>query len=92
MPDANQYRRRGDACVLLRPVGRASARYVRGAGKHRPHVPRRGGILGHPNGPQAGVAHLKQGWEAAMRGIPLEEYAETHEELRTAIDYYGDND
>lgn len=48
-----------------------------------------GGILGHPDGPAAGVAHLKQGWEAAMRGIPLEEYAEDHEELRTAIDYYG---
>jgi len=24
-----------------------------------------------------------------MRGIPLEEYAEDHAELRAAIDYYG---
>jgi ribulose-bisphosphate carboxylase large chain len=48
-----------------------------------------GGILGHPDGPAAGVEHLKQGWEAAMRGIPLEEYAEDHEELRRAIDHYG---
>lgn len=48
-----------------------------------------GGILGHPNGPAAGVAHLKQGWDAAMKGIPLETYAEDHEELRVAIDHYG---
>lgn len=47
-----------------------------------------GGILGHPDGPEAGVSHLKQGWEAAMKGIPLEEYAETHEELRAALEYY----
>jgi ribulose-bisphosphate carboxylase large chain len=51
-----------------------------------------GGILGHPDGPAAGVAHLKQGWDAAMEGVPLDEYAETHEELRVAIDYYGDDD
>lgn len=48
-----------------------------------------GGILGHPDGPRAGVAHLRQAWDAAMQGIPLEEYAETHEELQTAIEHYG---
>lgn len=48
-----------------------------------------GGILGHPDGPEAGVAHLMQGWEAAMAGIPLETYAEDHEELRRALEYYG---
>ncbi|UTF55748.1 ribulose-bisphosphate carboxylase large subunit family protein [Natronosalvus rutilus] len=47
-----------------------------------------GGILGHPDGPAAGVAHLKQGWEAAMEGIPLEEYATDHDALSTALDYY----
>lgn len=51
-----------------------------------------GGILGHPDGPSAGVTHLKQGWDAAMKGIPLETYAEDHEELRVAIDHYGDDD
>jgi len=49
-----------------------------------------GGILGHPDGPEAGVAHLKQGWEAAMKGIPLEEYATDHDALATALDYYDD--
>jgi ribulose-bisphosphate carboxylase large chain len=48
-----------------------------------------GGIMGHPDGPAAGVEHLKQGWDAAMQGIPLEEYAEDHAELRRAIDHFG---
>jgi ribulose-bisphosphate carboxylase large chain len=48
-----------------------------------------GGILGHPDGPAAGVEHLKQGWEAATGGIPLEEYAEDHEALRRGIDHFG---
>jgi ribulose-bisphosphate carboxylase large chain len=48
-----------------------------------------GGIMGHPDGPAAGVAHLKQGWEAAMAGVPLAEYAEDHEELRRAIEQFG---
>ena len=48
-----------------------------------------GGIMGHPGGPAAGVRHLKQGWEAATEGVPLEEYAEDHEELRQAIQHFG---
>lgn len=48
-----------------------------------------GGIMGHPDGPAAGVEHLKQGWEAAMQGIPLETYAEDHEALRRAIEHFG---
>ena len=48
-----------------------------------------GGIMGHPDGPAAGVEHLKQGWDAAIRGIPLETYAEDHEELRRAIEHFG---
>lgn len=47
-----------------------------------------GGILGHPDGPAAGVSHLKQGWEAAMKGIALTEYAEDHDELAVAMDHY----
>lgn len=48
-----------------------------------------GGIMGHPDGPSAGVTHLKQGWAAAMEGIPLEKYAEDHVELRRAIEQFG---
>lgn len=68
----------GQAPDTYRALGNSDLMYLAG-----------GGILGHPDGAAAGVEHLKQGWEAAMQGTPLEEYAEEHEELRTAIDYYG---
>lgn len=45
-----------------------------------------GGILAHPDGPAAGVASLKQSWEAALEGIPLADYAATHPELRRALE------
>jgi ribulose-bisphosphate carboxylase large chain len=68
----------GQAPDTYEALGNADLMYLAG-----------GGILGHPDGPGAGVRHLKQGWEAAMDGVPLEEYAEDHEELRRAIDHYG---
>lgn len=48
-----------------------------------------GGIMAHPDGPVAGVASLREGWEAALAGIPLEEYARTHPALRGALAMYG---
>ncbi|MCX6777896.1 MAG: type III ribulose-bisphosphate carboxylase [Candidatus Micrarchaeota archaeon] len=41
-----------------------------------------GGVHGHPNGTRAGATALLQAVEAAVRGIPLDKYAKTHEELR----------
>jgi ribulose-bisphosphate carboxylase large chain len=34
-----------------------------------------GGIMGHPMGPEGGVAALRAAWDAAMAGIPLAEAA-----------------
>ncbi|WP_251341301.1 ribulose-bisphosphate carboxylase large subunit family protein [Haloplanus halophilus] len=48
-----------------------------------------GGIMGHPDGPAGGVDALKQGWEAAMAGVPLAEYAEDHEALRRSMEAFG---
>ncbi len=48
-----------------------------------------GGILAHPGGPRAGVASLRQGWEAALAGRSLEDYAREHAELRQAMEAYG---
>ncbi|GAB4451230.1 MAG: ribulose-bisphosphate carboxylase large subunit family protein [Armatimonadaceae bacterium] len=48
-----------------------------------------GGIMAHPGGPGAGVRALRQCWEAAVQGIPLEKYAETHNELRQSIEKFG---
>lgn len=44
-----------------------------------------GGILGHPDGIAAGVASMREGWEAATSGISLESYARTHPALQTAL-------
>jgi ribulose-bisphosphate carboxylase large chain len=47
-----------------------------------------GGIMAHPGGAAAGVLSLRQAWEAAVQGIPLETYASTHAELRAALDRF----
>jgi ribulose-bisphosphate carboxylase large chain len=48
-----------------------------------------GGIAAHPAGPAAGVRSLRQCWEAAVSGVPLDEYAKTHSELRQSIEKFG---
>jgi len=48
-----------------------------------------GGIIAHPGGTAAGVLSMQQGWEAALTGASLEEYAKTHPQLRAAIDKFG---
>jgi ribulose-bisphosphate carboxylase large chain len=48
-----------------------------------------GGIMGHPGGITAGVRSLHQGWEAAVAGIPLTDYARSHRELAEALAAFG---
>lgn len=48
-----------------------------------------GGILAHPAGPAAGVASVRQGWEAALAGQTLEAAASSHPELRQALETYS---
>ena len=48
-----------------------------------------GGIIAHPGGAAAGVAAIRQAWEAAAAGVPLDQYARDHEELRQSIEFYG---
>src|SRR5918994_3391408 len=48
-----------------------------------------GGIVAHPGGPAAGVTAIKQAWDAAKNGIPLEEHAREHPELRAAMEKFG---
>ncbi len=47
-------------------------------------VPGRG-VFQHPMGPKAGAASLRQGWEAAQKGLVLDAYAMDHPELKAAI-------
>ncbi|HEY2024730.1 ribulose-bisphosphate carboxylase large subunit family protein, partial [Paraburkholderia sp.] len=44
-----------------------------------------GGIIGHPQGIAAGVASMREGWEAATEGIDLDTYAKTHPALGAAL-------
>ncbi len=48
-----------------------------------------GGVLGHPDGPRAGAAAVRQAIEAYLKGIPLPEYAESHRELKRALEKWG---
>lgn len=48
-----------------------------------------GGIMAHPGGPAAGVRAVRQAWEAAASGTPLEQHAADHDELRQAIEKFG---
>ncbi len=77
-----------DAGVLLRPdraqapdtyaaLGTADLIYAAG-----------GGIIGHPGGIAAGVAACAQAWDAAIAGVPLAAHAQTHAELRTALEFW----
>lgn len=49
-----------------------------------------GGIHGHPRGTRAGAAAMKQAIDASVKGIPLDEYAQTHEELAEALKKWGE--
>lgn len=50
-----------------------------------------GGILGHPAGPAAGVASLRDAWDAARAGVSLVEYAQNHPALQAALEKFGNN-
>jgi ribulose-bisphosphate carboxylase large chain len=68
----------GQAPDTYRRLGSADLMYVCG-----------GGIMAHPGGIAAGVASIRQAWEAALAGIPLDEHAREHIELRQALEHFG---
>ena len=47
-----------------------------------------GGLWGHPGGARKGSKALSQAIDATMLGLPLDEFAKSHEELRTALDHW----
>jgi ribulose-bisphosphate carboxylase large chain len=48
-----------------------------------------GGIAAHPGGPAAGVAALRQAWDAAAAGLTIDEAAARHTEFRQSIQKFG---
>jgi 3-oxoisoapionate-4-phosphate decarboxylase len=49
-----------------------------------------GAIASHPSGPAGGVRAIKQAWEAAVAGVPLEVYAKDHPELAQSLAKFAD--
>jgi len=47
-----------------------------------------GGIHGHTEGTVSGAKAMRQAVDATMQGLSLKEYAETHEELRVALEIW----
>ena len=80
------------AGVFLRSVGQAGTgvRGLRSAVTTDLIYAAGGGIMAHPDGPAAGVASLKQAWQAAMEGISLPDHASGHRsELARALEAYS---
>jgi ribulose-bisphosphate carboxylase large chain len=48
-----------------------------------------GGIMAHPGGIAAGVAALRQAWQAAVAGVPIRDFARAHVELRQAMEKFA---
>lgn len=48
-----------------------------------------GGIMAHPDGPAAGVASLREAWDAAISHVPLADYAKDHTALARALETYS---
>jgi len=44
-----------------------------------------GGIMGHPDGPGAGVDSIREAWVAARQGVPLDTHARAHPALARAL-------
>ncbi|QIK38681.1 ribulose 1,5-bisphosphate carboxylase [Caldichromatium japonicum] len=51
-------------------------------------VPGRG-VFGHPQGPRAGAASIRQAWEAIASSKTLDEYAKDHPDLAAALVAFG---
>jgi ribulose-bisphosphate carboxylase large chain len=48
-----------------------------------------GGIVSHPGGAASGVRAVRQAWEAAVQGVPLDVYAKDHPELAQSLKKFG---
>ncbi|MET0168891.1 MAG: RuBisCO large subunit C-terminal-like domain-containing protein, partial [Aliihoeflea sp.] len=48
-----------------------------------------GGIIAHPDGPAAGVASLRQAYDACKAGVPLDVHSQSHPELAAALARFG---
>jgi ribulose-bisphosphate carboxylase large chain len=47
------------------------------------------GAFGHPKGPESGAKSLRQAWQAIEEKKDLKEFAESHIELKQALEFFG---
>ena len=47
-----------------------------------------GGVMAHPDGPAAGVASLREAWQAAITGSTLDRHAQRHPSLARALEAF----
>ncbi|RQP13934.1 MAG: ribulose 1,5-bisphosphate carboxylase, partial [Parapedobacter sp.] len=78
MPVVSSGQWAGQAVDTYRAVGSVDMMYLCG-----------GGIMAHPQGIAAGIRSVRQGWEAALKGMTLADYAETRIELQQAMEMFG---
>jgi 2,3-diketo-5-methylthiopentyl-1-phosphate enolase len=52
-------------------------------------IPAGAGVHAHPMGSRAGAMSIRQAIDAVMKGIPLDEYAKDHKELKVALEKWG---
>ena len=74
MPAFSSGQRAKQAPETLSRLGRDDLMYLCG-----------GGIMAHPMGVEAGVASIREAWDAARSGIELTAYAADHPALRAAL-------
>lgn len=68
----------GQAPETYRRTGTQDVMYIAG-----------GGVMAHPAGPAAGLRAIRQCWEAAVAGIPLDDYAKNRPELQQQLAKFG---
>ena len=45
--------------------------------------------MAHPGGSASGMTAIRQAWEAAVKGVSLEDYAVDHMELQQSLEKFG---
>jgi ribulose-bisphosphate carboxylase large chain len=68
----------GHAAALYAALGSTDLMHLAGAG-----------IVSHPDGVAAGVASMREAWEAAAAGVALAQYAADRPALRAALEKFG---
>lgn len=48
-----------------------------------------GGVHGHPQGVRAGAIAARQALDSVLEGVPIDNYAQNHKELKAALDFWA---